>query len=258
MEHLTGFIGRKAILYADHFLNLAGFFYRMLVMIFKSPREGRAVVKRVIIEQIYFTGVQALPIVIPAALLIGSSLIVVFSKLSGQYDIGKMITILIIRELGPLSAATIVILRSATAVAVEMSYMNVFNEIDAIEMTGIDPMRILGIPRIIGITSAIFCLFIIFDLVAIMGGYSVVLFLMRAPVGNLLEQVGKAITGGDIAVGFIKALLFGMAMTVICIYKGFREEKQLTAIPQVVSATAVQCFFFCLLMNILVSAIFYL
>ena len=59
------------------------------MLIVARKREGRMLVRRVILEQVYFTGVQALPVIIPFALIIGSMLIFQFSKVSGQYDLGK-------------------------------------------------------------------------------------------------------------------------------------------------------------------------
>jgi len=167
MDYLAGYIGRKASSATNHISNLFAFTCRIFVLIFQKPEAGRALVRRISLEQVYFTCVQALPIIIPIALVFGSMLIIQFSKVSGQYDLGKTMVMLIVRELGPVITALLVILRSATAVAIEISYMNIFHEIDAIEMAGIDPMRIVCLPRLIGITSAILCLFIVFDLVAI-------------------------------------------------------------------------------------------
>jgi phospholipid/cholesterol/gamma-HCH transport system permease protein len=92
-------------------------------------------------------------VIVPIALLVGSAIIIQFAKLSGQYDFGRISVLLIVREVGPIITAMIVILRTATAVTIEISYMRVLHELDALEMNGIDPIRIVCVPRIIGITS---------------------------------------------------------------------------------------------------------
>ncbi len=258
MEQFVTYVGRNIITFVDYLFNLFAFVYRMILLFIRRPKEGRAVEKWGTVEQIYFTGVQALPIIIPISLIFGSMMIVAFSKVSGQYDMGKMTVILIIRELGPIITALVVILRTATAVTIEISYMNALNEIDAIEMAGIDPMRILCIPRLVGISAAILCLFVIFDLCAIFGGYTIVWVATYIPMGNLLEQIGKAITIADIAVGIAKAICFGIFITVICLHQGFRTKRRITNIPQVTSVTAIACFFCCLVMNVVISAVFYL
>ncbi len=209
-------------------------------------------------EQVYFTGVEALPIIIPVALIVGSILISRFSWISGQYELGKVMVIMVVREFAPIITALVVILRSATAVTIEISYMNVFNEIDTIEMAGIDPMWIISLPRLIGITSAILCLFIVFDLVAIIGGYGIVWAVTYIPMGNFFGQIGKAITIADIVVGIVKALCFGIVITVVALYYGFGTKRQMTQIPQVTSRAAIECFVYCLVISIVISTIFYL
>ncbi|MBW2167418.1 MAG: ABC transporter permease [Deltaproteobacteria bacterium] len=242
MDYIAGYIGRKASSATNHISNLFAFTCRIFVLIFQKPEAGRALVRRISLEQVYF----------------GSMLIIQFTKVSGQYDLGKTMVMLIVRELGPVITALLVILRSATAVAIEISHMNIFHEIDAIEMAGIDPMRIVCLPRLIGITSAILCLFIVFDLVAIIGGYLIVWIFTYIPMGDFITQIGKAITATDIAVGIIKAIFFGIAITVTCLKHGFSVKRLITDIPVGTSKAAVECFFYCLVINVIISILFYM
>ena len=105
MDYIAGYIGKKATITTNHILNLFAFTHRIFVLIFQRPRAGRALVRRVTLEQVYFTCVQALPIIIPIALVFGSMLIIQFAKVSGQYDLGKTMVMLIVRELGPVITA---------------------------------------------------------------------------------------------------------------------------------------------------------
>ena len=257
MGSIVGHIGRRTLTTANHILNLSAFTYRLFTLIVKQPREGRVLVRRAIMEQVYFTAVQALTIIVPIALIIGSMLIFQFGKLSGQYDLGKLLVLLIVRELGPIITAILVILRSATAVTIEISYMNVLHEIEAVEMSGLDPMRIICLPRLIGITSAILCLFIVFDVVSIIGGYAIVWMATEIRLGDFFDQIAKAITASDITVGLVKAIFFGITISVTSLYRGFETQKQITLIPVQCSRAAVECFFFCLILNVLISVLFY-
>jgi phospholipid/cholesterol/gamma-HCH transport system permease protein len=257
MIQLTGRIGRKTIDFFNRILDLFAFSYRILSLLFIRPKVGRILVQRVIIEQIYFTAVQALPILIPTALFIGSIQILQWTKLSGQVDLEKTIVFLIIREVGPLITALLVILRSATAVTIEISYMNVLHEMDAIEMAGIDPFRIVCLPRLVGITSAILSLFVVFDIVSILGGYTILLGTTHIPLGNFLGQISKAVSATDIWIGFLKAICFGFLITVISLYHGFRTQKQITRIPMAASRASVECFLSCLIIDIFISILFY-
>ena len=136
--------------------------------------------------------------------------------------------------------------------------MNVLHETEAIEMAGIDPMLITCLPRLVGITSAVLCLFVVFDLASIIGGYAMVWATTHISMGNFLGQIGKAITGADIAVGIVKAIFFGIIITVTSLNHGYRIKKQITDIPVGTSRAAVECFVYCLVSNIIISAIFYM
>jgi len=258
MKRVPGRIGRRTILAANHIFTLMALTCRLVGLAVKSPPQGRALVKKVISEQVYFTAIQALPLVIPIALILGSALIAQFTKLSGQYDPGKLMVVLVVRELGPMITALLVILRSATSVTIELGYMGVLHEIEAVEMAGIDPLRLICVPRLIGITSAILSLFIVFDLVAILGGYLIVWIFTYAPVGSFFNQITKALTATDIFVGMIKALCFGMTITVTSLYHGLQTHRRITDIPSATSKAAIACFFYCILINVFISLLFYM
>jgi len=219
-------------------------------------------VYHITIEQIYFTAVQALPIIVFISLIIGSMIVIQFSKqfgsVEGNFILGNLVVFLIVRELGPLITAIIVILRSAVAVTIETGYMSVLHEVEAIEMMGIDPLYLVCLPRLIGITTAILCLFMIFDIVALVGGYIVSWMFTDIPMEDFLPEIGKAITGTDLAVGIIKAIFFGYIITTVCLYRGFKVEKSITEIPPATSKAAVECLLYCLFVTITISVIFYL
>jgi phospholipid/cholesterol/gamma-HCH transport system permease protein len=258
MDQLLGAAGRKTFYAFNHISKLFALTCHMLRLIVFRPKEGRVVVKRIVLEQIYFTAVQALPIIVPIALIFGSMIIIQFSRFTGQLNLGRITVLIILRELGPVITAFLIILRSATAVTIEISYMNVFHEMDALEMLGVDPYWVVFVPRMIGITTAVLCLFIVFDIVAILGGYAVVWMITYIYMGDYLIQIANAISGADIVVGIIKAVLFGITITVTCLYHGLSTRAHITQIPVATSHASVQCFVYCILINVFISTLFYL
>jgi len=258
MQTIIGSIGRRTIGALNQAVTLLTFAYKILHLVFFRPKSGKTLVRQITMEQIYFTAEQALPLIIPIAILIGGMLIVQFSKFSGQYDLGKIMVLIIVREVGPILTALLIILRSATAVTVEVSYMNVLNEMDALEMSGIDPLWFVCVPRLVGITMAVLSLFIVFDVVAILGGYAVVWIATYIHLGDFLYQIANAVSAADIMVGIIKAMLFGITITVTSLYHGFRTQRHITQIPVATSRASVQGFISCLIISALISALFYL
>jgi len=262
MSSLVQAIGRRTINSVDHMLDLFAFTSRILGLLLRRHQTGRKLVLKFTSEQIYYTAIQALPIVLFIALITGSMIVIQltrqFGTVEGRYILGELIVILIVREMGPLFTALIVILRTAIAVTVETSYMSVSGELDALEMQGIDPVHIICLPRLIGITVAILCLFFIFDIVAILGGYAVAWTVTDVPVENFLREIGKVISASDITVGIVKAIFFGITVTVTSLYRGFHARKAFTEIPQETSKAAVECLLYCLFINIIISVIFYM
>lgn len=255
--NITGRVGRGAIIRFERFMDLCAFAHSILRLFFRRPPEGRVLVRSIIIDQIYFTAVEALWVVIPLALLLGTMLIIQFAEISSQHDIGTISVMIIVRELGPIITALIVTLRSATAVTIETGYMSVLHEIDSIEMAGMDPLYVIALPRLIGITTAIICLFIIFDLVALLGGFALAWTLTELPLENFMVQIGKALTVADIVQGIVKGIIFGVIITVISLHRGFTTRRQITQLPVSTSKGAVECLFYCLIAGMLVSIAFY-
>lgn len=253
---LAGNTGRIFLNYLDYILSLFGLLYRILKIFVTRNYTGKTLVKIGIVEQIYFTAVQALWLIIPIALVIGTTFFLQFSKLAGQYEFGRIAVMVIIRETGPMTTAILVILRSATAVTIEIGYMNVRKEMDAIQMAGADPIALICLPRLIGITSAILCLFIVFDLVAIFGGYIASWFLSDVSLSIFLAMIGKSISAMDVAAGLVKGVTFGVLISTICMFRGFEAKNSITEVPGKASKAAVECFFYCLILDIIITLSF--
>lgn len=258
MRDFVGYVGRQTAVRLNRYADQSAFLYRILRQILVNPRVGRGLRLRIVIEQIYFTAVEALWIVIPIALLLGSMMILQFSGVAAQHDLGKITVALLIREFGPLITALIVTLRSATAITIETGYMNVLKEIEALELQGINPLDILYVPRMIGITVSLFCLITIFCITSVLGGYAIAWALTTLPLQNLLSQIGKAITGIDITVVALKALFFGVGITVISLHYGLAIHRGITEVPVATSRGAVACLFYCLAVNFILFAAFFL
>ena len=258
MIRLAGLTGQKFLKYIDYILSLSGLLYRILKIYITRNYKGKSLVKIGIIEQIYFTAVQALWLVIPISLILGTAFFLRLSQLTGEYSFGKIAATLIIREVGPMIIAVLVILRSATAVTIEIGYMNVRKEMDSIQMSGVDPIALVCIPRLVGITSAILCLIIVFNLVAIFGGYLGAWMLSDISLSNFFSIISKSITAMDVAAGFIKGISFGGLITTICIFRGFEANVSITEVPGQASKASVECFFYCLLINALISILFFI
>ncbi|UCD85927.1 MAG: ABC transporter permease [Deltaproteobacteria bacterium] len=262
MIELFDYLGNKAVSWVKYLWGISILLYQSLKAFFTSQKEGQRVVTDVIFRQILFTGVEALPVISFVALLLGAIVIVQsiaqFTKFGAEEYLGQVLVLVIIRELGPLLTAVIVIGRSATAIAIELGNMIVDHEMEALKVIGVDHLRFVVAPRIIGVTITVVCLTIYFCLVAIIGGFIVSRFIMVLPFGVFIEHLLSAATIGDIFVCFLKSAIFGLLIALICVFHGLSVKVSSTEVPQVTTRAVVSSIFFCFALNGIVTVLFYM
>ncbi|MET0283160.1 MAG: ABC transporter permease, partial [Polyangiales bacterium] len=191
-------------------------------------------------NQIYYTGVQAVPAALVIALGVGVLAIAQgvsgVGALTSTDDLGRLATVLVVRELSPLITGIVVIARSVTAVSAELGLMSVNREVEALEAMGIPPMRNLIAPRLIGGMTAITGLSIIFAAAALVGGFwiSRVLF-AYLPASLFFRAVLSATSLLDLSTFFAKSLLGGLGLFLIACYHGMNVAGSPTRVPVCVS-----------------------
>jgi phospholipid/cholesterol/gamma-HCH transport system permease protein len=116
----------------------------------------------------------------------------------------------------------------------------------------------LAVPRLLGVTVAVLCLFVFFDVISIIGGFVAAYVLVDISFAVLLDDFARAVSATDIIVGVVKALFFGTIISLVCLYHGFTAEEAVTSIPPRVSQALVDCFIVCIFFNVMISALFYL
>lgn len=224
-------------------------------------KKGRNKINQVIIMQIYFTGNMAMKIIGLVALALGAiTVLQLFSQLSqvGALDfVGKILNIVIVRELGPIITALIIISRSGTAIAAEIGTMMVNDEVNAMEMLGIDTLKYIVFPRIAGMVLASVLLTIYFNAIGIIGGFIVGNLYGGITFDMFTHYVLNSITLVDILTSIFKSAVFGIFVSAISIYHGFQAFVP-TQIPQVTTKAVVSCIFALFGLDVVVTLVFYL
>ncbi|HPC38251.1 MAG TPA: ABC transporter permease [Exilispira sp.] len=225
-----------------------------------GEKRNKSIINKNFFNQVYFTGNLALRLISIVALALGAvTVIQVFtqlSKIGGQEFIGEILKIVIIRELGPLITAFIVISRSSTAIASEIGNMVVSNQVDALEMMGIDPLTFIIFPRIMGVTFALIILTICFDAIAIIGGFLVSFITIGLSFDIFFNYIMSTITFADIFSSLLKSMLFGLFISAIPIYNGF-QVKSSTTIPVATTKTVMECIIFTIIFDIIITILIY-
>ena len=219
-----------------------------------------APVRSVFYKQVYFTGIEALSKVSAIGILIGMVIITQVVNIVGPDAvlIGKILTWTIVRELGPLLAAVIIIARSGTAIASELGSMKVNREADSLKVMGIDPVNYLLIPRIAGITVSVFILTFYFQIATIAGGLAFTSLFKGFPFFQHLKGISSILSSFEVAVSLLKSLIFGCTISIISCYQGFDVESSITEIPQASTRAVMQSLFLVFIFDGIITMVFFL
>ena len=221
---------------------LARFFARTLRGWHTLPREGRRVVNRVLVNQVYFTALQAVPIIIVLSSILSylviSQAVRELGRINATEFLGTLMVVAIVRELGPLLTALVVTGRSGTAIASELGTNTVMGEVHALEGMGIDPVHYLVLPRFGAAVISVFGLVLLFDLVAIFAG------LIAASANGMssaryFDIVLQSLTPHDVWVTVAKGALFGAIIGIVPSYYGLSVRGGPTGVPVAVSHAVV-------------------
>ena len=261
MARLVAALGRNAVDSLGLVGALARFSGRTLSRGISLRPSALSIDAKVFFNQVWFSGVQALPLVAVIAVLIGgASIIQSVNLLTGVADaiIGTLLVSIIIRELGPLIVAIILVGRSGTAMAAELGYMRLQGEIEVLEAHRIDTFAFVVAPRALAATAAMFALIIVFDVMGILGGALIAVALKDVSLNLLLSRVLRSLTNADVLSSALKALLFGQAVAIPACFYGLRVRRSATELPQAVTQAVVFSLVALFLLDIVLAAIFYL
>lgn len=239
MTAVVAAIGSNGARRLSTFGGLARFAFQAFRAVARLTPTGRIVMIRVLVNQIRFTALQALGLVTLLAGILSFLVIAQATRTLGTFGaterIGQIIVVAVIRELGPLLTALIVVSRSGTAIAAEMATNRVMGEVTALEAMGIDPYIYLVVPRVIGAIVSVTCLMVIFDAVALTAGYIGANVSGQMSMTRYNDIVLATLSAKDVWITLIKGVTYGAAVALFCAYHGLAVTRGPTEIPQAVT-----------------------
>jgi len=164
----------------------------------------------------------------------------------------KILLLLVFREIGPLAAAVVVILRTGTAISAEMAVMRVSGQTRALNYLGIDLYEYLVLPRVVGVMLATAALTLYIQILAVFGGLVLSPFIIEASFMELTGRLFDLFTPVDFFYSIIKSLLFGFAIAAPCCWHGLNPpDLTQNAVPKVVTRAVTQSAMLVLVINAL-------
>jgi phospholipid/cholesterol/gamma-HCH transport system permease protein len=213
-------LGTSTLNYVSGIGTMALFLIKTLIYGFTPPLKVINLLK-----QIRFIGSQSIFLIA----LIGAFTGMVLA-LQGYYSLnrigsvaflGPLVSLSIIKELGPVLAALMVTARAGSAITAEIGIMRISNQIDAIEMMGLNPFRYLIVPVLFAAVISMPLLTSIFDFIGIIGGYIVGVNILGLEAGTYLGEIPNYLDMSEIMEGFYKSISFGVIISWISCYKGY-------------------------------------
>jgi phospholipid/cholesterol/gamma-HCH transport system permease protein len=254
-------LGKKGRAWINYILDLAALFWKANLSLLGQSACARKLIWSNTLKQILFTGVDGLLVISSVSALLAMVIIIqAYSLLPGLGGnlTATLLVIIIIRELGPIITAFIIIGRSGTAIATELGNMKVSREIDALHSMGVDPIHYVVAPRLIGMVVSLSLLGIYFDAVGIAGGYLAANLLIDLSYANFWQGLLEVLQFEDIMVCLFKNVFSGIVIATVCCYHGLRVRVSSTEVPQQTTKAVVNSIFLCFFFNAIITLAFYI
>jgi phospholipid/cholesterol/gamma-HCH transport system permease protein len=202
--------------------DLAVFAGQVLAGCLRLPYRGT------LVPVCYMIGVRSVPVVMVTGTFIGMVLAVQaygeFAQVGLATQLGVIVNTSVVRELGPVLAATMLAGRVGSAMAAELGTMRVTEQIDALDCLGANPIRYLAVPRFLACVLLIPLLTVVANFMGVLGGAIICTYVYHVDAHFYWRNASGAITMYDLVTGLIKPMFFGAAIAVLSCNRGFKSD----------------------------------
>ena len=234
---------------------------RILYWMFVAPFRGRAFSVSEVFHQMMLIGVRALPMAALTSFSIGLTLAMQAAgelrKMGVLSFVPDLVAVSLLRELGPLLIAVIVIGRSGSAVTAELGTMKVSEEIEALEVMAINPVRFLVVPRVIAMLVMLPVLTIFGDCVGMVGGWSICHYALNFDTAAYIVRSMTHAHAWDLYSGLVKSVVFAWLIITIAFHMGLQVEGGAEGVGQSTTQSVVWSLLIMLIANALLTALFF-
>jgi phospholipid/cholesterol/gamma-HCH transport system permease protein len=249
----ANFIGRKLLRFLVTIQGLGAFALITIGVMFTKFGAASRVIHPLVRAHLSRSGFRLLPMTLFVSLalglvVIGQTVSILQRVASSQQYLGLIMVTVVVRELGPLLTALIVLSRVGTANVMELGTARALGEIEALEVLGIDPIHYLVVPRVIGMAFGMFALTVYLILGALCSGY-LWAFLQDIPLrpGDYLAQLAGSLRVLDFVTLSLKTILFGLIISTVTCYHGLAQRLRLEEVSgatiRAVAQSVILCVF---------------
>ncbi len=213
-----------------------------------------------VVSHIERTGLNALPIVGMISLLVG--VVLAFQgadqlrRFGAQIFTINMVGISVLREMGILLTAIVVAGRSGSAFTAEIGAMQVNEEVDALRVTGLDPMEVLVAPRVIALMISLPLLTFFADIMGLLGGGLMSMVLLDVTFAQYWRILNNAVTMNHFVVGMVKAPVFAMLIALVGCFEGLQVRGSAESVGRLTTRSVVEGIFLVIIFDAFFSVVF--
>lgn len=199
---------------------------------------------RLLLEQIHFLGNHSLAIIVVSGLFVGFVLALqgyyILQRFGASETLGLMVALSLVRELGPVVAALLYAGRAGTSLTAGIGLMKAGEQLAAMEMMAVDPVRRVLAPRFWGGVIALPLLTAVFSAVGIFGGWVVGVVMIGVDQGAFWSQMQAGVdVFSDVGNGLIKGLVFGVAVTFVALLQGYECQPTPEGVSRATTRTVI-------------------
>ena len=212
-----------------------------------------------VVGQVYNAGALSLVIIIICGGFVGAVLgLQGFSNLArfnAEDSVGAVAALALVKELGPVITALLFAGRAGTALSSEIGLMKATDQLSAMEMMAVNPIRRVVVPRFLGGVVAMPLLAAIFSMVGLLGAHLVCVSLLGVDVGSFWQQMQQSVEIADINEGIIKSIVFGIAASLLAVWEGYNAIPTAEGVGRATTRTVVLTAIVVLIFDFMITAV---
>jgi phospholipid/cholesterol/gamma-HCH transport system permease protein len=215
---------------------------------------------RLVVDQVHNTGSLSLVIIMLSGLFVGMVLglqgFQLLQRFGSAESLGSAVALGLLKELGPVVTALLFAGRAGTALTSEIGLMSATDQLSAMQMMAVDPVRRVCAPRFIGGVVSMPLLAGIFSMIGLFGAQLVGVQLMGVDSGQFWSQMRGSVGPEDIREGIVKSCVFGVACSAIAVYEGYHAVPTAEGVGRATTRTVVTSSVVVLVLDYMLTALF--
>ena len=212
-----------------------------------------------VIGQVHNAGALSLVIIVICGFFVGAVLgLQGFSNLSrfnAEDSVGAVAALALVKELGPVITALLFAGRAGTALSSEIGLMKATDQLSAMEMMAVNPIRRVVVPRFLGGVVAMPLLAAVFSMVGLLGAHLVCVSLLGVDVGSFWQQMQQSVEIADINEGIVKSMAFGVAASLLAVWEGYNAIPTAEGVGRATTRTVVLTAIVVLIFDFMITAV---